>query len=220
MFSTRTVQITVATVLLLTASISFATPFEGLTGKNVKLTNGAAGTTDGGEFNIDVLGNVKGTDYISFCLEMHESIYYDTTYTISSISDYAESKKNYGYGATNIAYSRIATDEVSDLTKWLAYTYSFGDFSDKNGTSYEGLEDNLANYVQLLIWINEQELTWNNIKHSKSLKKYYKELNDFYTTYIKRFDNDSDDNKTYLETYDDYVKVMNLVDKCGNQVQS
>lgn len=176
------INLLTASALMMFSASAMAFP---TTGQTVKMYDGVYGHTDktgGGEFIVDVQGNNVRNDYVSFCLEKSENIYFNTKYTISSVSDAA-----YG-GGYDKDYSTPGYDVVSSKTKWVLYNYLytnlFGSVTNKQ---------NLADYVQNVIWYLEDEIP---ALTGKSLA--------FYNSYV-----DGKSSNVY-DDYDAYVKVLNL----------
>lgn len=113
-------------------------------GNTIDIDNGTYGTTNGGEFYIDILETSGDDKLVSFCVEKNEYIDYTSTFIITSISDNVVSG---GGGAVN------GSDPLSSLTQWVFYKYVATDFF---GTK----SDVLANNVQNLIWAEEGEQSW------------------------------------------------------------
>ena len=106
-------------------------------------------TTGGGEFIIQVTENEKETNYISFCLEEYEYIYYNIPYTIDSLADYAESRTGYGRGA-----DANGKDPLDAKTKWVFWNYIQNKLTYTNDIN---TQDQQANAVQYAIWVIEEE---------------------------------------------------------------
>lgn len=168
--------------------------FPDLVGETVKVSNGTYGTTNGGEFNLDI-GNDGSVDYISFCLERDEYINYTDLFTIQSVQDAATN------GGVNVWGP--GSDEVSYITEWVFYTYVYGTFTDANKQATTLSGDRLANYVQYLIWVLEGETTYDRIFSLSQYTITGNDISNFYDTYVKNFASD---------IYDDYVTVLNLMD--------
>ncbi|WP_319586561.1 PEP-CTERM sorting domain-containing protein [uncultured Desulfobulbus sp.] len=130
-------SLAVAATLLLSSN-AMALPSAG---QSVKLFNGVNGTTNGGEFNVDVAGNSIAVDYTSFCLEVNEYINYNTPYHIDSVADFAA---NGGVGGAT-----DKKDYLDQKTKWVYWNYIQGTF---------GKSDVIANAVQSAIWFLEDEI--------------------------------------------------------------
>jgi hypothetical protein len=130
-------SLALAATLLLSSNV-MALPSAG---QSVKLFNGAFGTTNGGEFKIDVLENANAVDYTSFCLEVNEYISYSTSYTIDSVVDFAA---NGGAGGAT-----DNKDYLDQKTKWVYWNYIQGTF---------GKSDVIANAAQSAIWFLEDEI--------------------------------------------------------------
>lgn len=129
-------SLALATTLLLSSN-AMALPFDGLTGKDVKISNGQYGIDVGGEFKIDVQGVGTNVDFVSFCLEKGSYIDYSTPFRIANISNAAEGPSG--------------TDPVSDETKWVFWNYLNNQLDTKN--------NGLADAVQNVIWYLEGEIT-------------------------------------------------------------
>lgn len=127
-----------AAFLLLFSASAMALP---VAGDTVKVINHGYGTTNGGEFNLDI-GNNGSVNYFSFCLEISEHISYGDVYRIQTVAEYAN---NGGLGAAD------GKDYISDATKWVMWNYYQGTFGNKSNT--------LANAVQNTIWQLEEEVS-------------------------------------------------------------
>jgi hypothetical protein len=182
---------------LLTASIIFSFCTSAMAfptgGETVKITDGAYGTTNGGEFNLDVNNN-GSIDYFSFCVEKTEYISLKGVYTIDSVTDNV-----YG-GGEDLSSSTPGYDTLSNDTQWVVYTYFFGAFTDGISTVSRG-NDDLADIVQNIIWYLEDE---QGLVYGSPTQK-------FYSKYVS--------GKT-SNIYNDYVTALNLEDSCGNPKQS
>jgi hypothetical protein len=155
------------------------------------------GTTTGGEFKIDILNGSEGTgayDYIGFCLELSETVLgnsaWDTIYDIDSVSDEAVGG---GGGAVG------GSDPVSLETKWWFWTYlnNRNDFTVEDGKG----EDDIANYIQNIIWGLEQE------------QFGYGDAGAFYIANSSKYDENS-------FIYGDHVQVLNISYQSGVAAQS
>lgn len=176
------INLLTASALMMFSASAMAFPTAGQTVKMYDGVYGHTNITGGGEFIVDVQGNKTTNDYISFCLEKKENIYFNTVYTISSVSDAA-----YGGGNDNDK-STPGYDVVSSKTKWVLYNYLYSDIFDAvTNKQY------LADYVQNVIWYLEDEIT---ALTGNSLV--------FYQSYV---DGKSSD---VYDDYDAYVKVLNL----------
>jgi len=112
----------------------------------IKLTNGDYGTTNGGEFNIEVLSgtigpyNTVNNSFYTFCLETHENVKYGGIYDVL-ISE-------------NAIYNNVASeppnfDRLDEKTAYLYTEYVKGDLGLRT--------DTLANDLQRAIWFIEDE---------------------------------------------------------------
>lgn len=128
-----------AAFLLLFSASASALP---VAGNTVKIVNHGLGTTNGGEFNLDI-GNNGSIDYFSFCVEYSEHISYGGIYTIESVADYAS--------MGGLSGATDGKDDLDEATKWVMWNYYKGTFGIKNNT--------LANDVQKIIWQLEGEMT-------------------------------------------------------------
>lgn len=186
--------LTAATVLFLQGN-AWALP---VVGDKVILNDYVGyGTSLGGAFKVDVLDYGTNFDYISFCLEMNETINYNTPYTIASVADYATNGGGLSGGA--ILEGGEYRDYVSDKTKWVFWNYIQNNLDFGN---YKLNTDQKANAVQYAIWVLEEEMSYWALT----------------STYKKLFD-------SWFKTGNDYsiegiVKVLNLNDQNGNKVQS
>ncbi len=191
---------------LLTSTSAWSFPTD-MVNKQVKVSNGLNGTTNGGEFDLAIYnGMTELYNYTSMCLERSETINYRDTFTISSVEDAAISTLTTTYkGKTNITY---INDPLSDTTEWTFYTYFFGTFTDKYGQKTSLTGDILANYIQYIIWALEGEIAYSDIKKDSNKKIDGEQVRNFYETYIKEQSSD---------IYDNYVTVLNLTytDKTG-----
>lgn len=192
-----------AMTIVLVASTTAWSFSSSLVGQNVKISNGDYGTTNGGEFNLDI-GNNGTIDYISFCLEKDEYIDYTNPFKVSSVEDEARN------GGNNIAGT--GSDPLDERTEWIFYTYLYGTFKDSLGNETNLPGDKLANYIQYIIWVLEEEIVYEQIdKDSGANKIKGSDVKDFYTTYIS--------GKT-SSMYDKYVTVLNLKYLDGKVAQS
>lgn len=109
-------------------------------GDKIKLFDGS-GTTNGGEFKVDAQKDGYGpsgspdVDFITFCVEISESISYNTEYTIQSIS---QTTKQSGKALTAAAATLYRRFVLGTLP---LYSYTGN-----------GAQDNTANALQLAIW--------------------------------------------------------------------
>ena len=159
-----------AAFVLLGANASFALPDAGST---VKIFDGTYGTTSGGEFRI-VEQSASPEEWIGFCLELNETLSYNTRYTVKSVADYAE-KGGLG-GATDPDGSGPLPprDSLDEKSKWLYYNYMFGDYSWSRGNAPTTWGDNrLADNVQNLLWYFENEQT---LRHSSAAWQFYEDV--------------------------------------------
>ncbi len=192
-----------ATVLLLQGN-AWALPMAG--DDKVKLyDNPGHGTSLGGTFKVDVLGNSTEVDYISFCLERYETINVSTLksstiYEIDSVADYATNGGGLDRGA--IWEDNEPRDYVSEKTKWVFWNYIQGtlDFSSTTDSNEK------ANAVQYAIWVLEEEMKYGELNSYGSL------YTDLYNSWFP--------NSTKDYSIDGIVKVLNLSDMNGKKAQS
>lgn len=182
-----------AVFLLLFSASALALPSAN---QYVTVSTNGLGTTNGGEFKLDLSSNGTGLDYISFCVERDETIVNNGTYWLKSVEDRA-------YGGGNDVNTSGGYDQLSSAAQWVMYKYIYDSFT--NGSSTLTKNNSLADNVQYVIWYLEGELTnteWNNLTAAKT----------FYTNYVA--------GKTNSD-YDDYVTVLNLVsyDNCGHETK-
>ena len=188
--SLRVAAATLVTALALgTAALAQPMPEEG---NWVKIYSGDNRDSDftGGDFRLLGTGH-DGTkySYLSFCLEFDESMNLKTNYTISSISNIAESRKNYP------ADKGGNRDPISNATKYLMNEYVFGDFS---GWGINETGESLSKLVQETIWYFENEIK--SLSNTALVKYITEKMN------IPMVDTDSD------PSYMDWIKVVNLKD--------
>lgn len=126
---------------LFSASAALGVP---VVGNTIDIDNGTYGTTNGGEFYLDILQTSGDDMLVSFCVEKFEYIDYTSTFIITSISDNVVS----GGGGAVDGY-----DPLSSLTQWVFYKYVATDF-------FGPKSNELANNVQNLIWAVEGEQDW------------------------------------------------------------
>lgn len=181
-----------AMVIVLVASTPAWSFSSLLVGQDVKIFNGQYGATDGGEFKLDI-GNNASVDYTSFCLERDESINYRNTFIVSSVEDAARN------GGKNIVGT--GADPLDEKTEWTFYTYLFGKFKDGSGDVTNLAGNILADYIQYIIWVLEEEIAYTDICKDSGGKIQGSDVKKFYDTYI--------DGKT-SNVYDEYVTVLNL----------
>lgn len=131
-----------AAVLFCLSSQAMALP---TAGQQVVVTEGAYGTTTGGEFNLDV-GKNGSIDYIGFCLEQNEHVTMGATYVIDSVADYAN--------AGGVGGAVNGQDALSDATKWVYWNYMTGNLGAKTNA--------LTDAVQNVIWYLEGEIAFNS----------------------------------------------------------
>lgn len=170
------VKINLFTVSLLMVLSSSAMAFP-TAGQTVKLYDGIVGSTNGGEFQIDLQENGKGIDYVSFCLEKEEEIILSkdkksTTYTIASIDTYAANGGGEYHGAVKVGNEW--QDELDVKTKWVFWNYLQGTFGEKT--------DNLANAVQNIIWYLENETPYLNHQYKDEYNYWFKGTTDYSIT--------------------------------------
>jgi hypothetical protein len=151
----------------------------------------------GGDFRLLGVGH-DGTkySYLSFCLEFDESMNLKTNYTISSISNIAESRANYP------ADKGGNSDPISNATKYLMNEYVFGDFS---GWGITETGESLSTLVQETIWYFENEIK--SLKNTALVGYITQQMN------ISMVDTDNDSN------FMDWIKVVNLKDN-STHIQS
>lgn len=126
---------------LLLIGTSYALPLDDtLIGEKVQINYGDFGTTDGGEFSLDLLGMGDSVDFMSFCVEREEHISYGGVYTISGVDDFADHEDDY----------------LEEATKWVAWNYL-------QETTFGVHSNTLADNVQNVIWYLENELKWSEI---------------------------------------------------------
>ncbi len=144
---TKTI-LSVAALSLFLAATSYALPSAG---DNVTFAGGDYRATSGGDFNATVTdGNGKTTNYITFCLERNEYLNFNDTYTVSSITDYAENG-----GITDTDNNTTDNkDHISDATRWVYWNYLYGSF-DHDNSNLAG--STLSKAVQKSIWQLEGE---------------------------------------------------------------
>lgn len=111
-------------------------------GDSVVITDGEWGTTNGGEFNINIYGD-DTIDFVSFCLEKDEFFTPGYTYEVHSVSDTALLG---GVG-------NDGGDTISDATRFVFWQYLIGTYD----SFYTNNLDGLANVVQEVIWWLEDE---------------------------------------------------------------
>lgn len=124
-------------IVLFATTTAWSFPSD-LVGQTVKISNGLYGTTNGGEFKLDI-GNNGNVDYISFCLERDEYIDYKNLFKVSSVEDGA---RNGGVDVRGTGY-----DPLDDRTEWTFYTYLYGTFKDSTGKATSLTGNTLANYI-------------------------------------------------------------------------
>ncbi|MBV5317000.1 MAG: PEP-CTERM sorting domain-containing protein [Desulfobulbaceae bacterium] len=112
-------------------------------GNNVTITGGPLQNGAGGEFNLNILGNVNSFDYFSFCLEYDEHISLGGTYMIQSVEDFASDGGLAGQTQPN-------RDYISEATKSVMWNYYNLQPNQKSYT--------LAGIVQKVIWFLEGEV--------------------------------------------------------------
>ena len=120
-------------------------------GDVISLSNGP-GTTNGGEFKVNLVSPTSSTDiFRTFCLEKNEYFSWDQHLTIKGINDYATAGGVSGGGSED-------KDYLSDETRYLYYHFYMGDLSGYNySDSIERV--NSANALQEAIWMLEGEMT-------------------------------------------------------------
>jgi len=120
-------------------------------GDVISLSNGP-GTTNGGEFKVNMVKPTSSTDiFRTFCLEKNEYFSWDQHLTIKGINDYAT--------AGGISGGELeGKDYLSDETKYLYYHFYKGDLS---GYNYSNPVERVysANALQEAIWMLEGEMT-------------------------------------------------------------
>ena len=121
------------------------------------------GTADGGEFNITVRDIETATNYIGFCLEKDEFINYSTIYTIDSVADFAKAKVGYSRGAESNGKNNLDDGTKRVFWNYIQNSLTFG--------SSIGNENRKANAVQYTLWVNEDEMRYNEL--SEIYKKEY-----------------------------------------------
>lgn len=139
-----------AALMLFGASSSFALPVKGAT---VTISEGLHGSTSGGEFRI-VDPSVSGKEWIGFCLELNETLNYNTPYTVKSVANFAEQGGVGGAVDHDNDEDTPTRDGLSKRSKWLYYNYMFGDYEWSRDKSSG---DESANIVQNLLWYFEAE---------------------------------------------------------------
>jgi hypothetical protein len=117
----------------------------------ISLSNGP-GTTNGGEFKVNMVSPLSSTDiFRTFCLERNEYFTWNQHLTIKGINDYATAGGVSGGGSED-------KDYLSDETRYLYYHFYKGDLSGYNySDSIERV--NSANTLQEAIWMLEGEMT-------------------------------------------------------------
>jgi hypothetical protein len=116
-------------------------------GDVISLSNGP-GTTNGGEFKVNLISPTSSTDiFRTFCLEKNEYFSWDQHLTIKGINDYATAG---GGGATN------GMDYLSDETRYLYYHFYRGDLIGYDYSDSGRVES--ADALQKAIWMLEEEM--------------------------------------------------------------
>jgi len=107
------------------------------------------GTTGGGEFGVDVVGDSEGELMRVFCVERNEYLNFTDTFHVDSISGVAIDG---GVGGPS-------PDPISPETAYLYWQFHTGTLSNYSYVANSTARRNSANSLQRAIWVLEHELT-------------------------------------------------------------
>lgn len=169
----------------------------------------------GGEFNVyKDYGSSYDFLYQSFCLERNESLQFNSSYLVTSISDVAEKggKGVAGFNANDPNGTAGVSDPISLYTEYLYHNFYHGSLVDYVYTG--GLAQESARDLQFAIWYFEDELEDGEKLWGASNPGWAASSNQFISLAT-----DFVGNNQGWQGYDD-VKVMNIIDSNGGYRQS
>jgi len=163
-------RVTFGAAALLAAQAASAAPLVLNDGDTIKLTKPGHpttyGSTNGGEFLVTGQ-SVSGDSFISFCLEVSQTINVGTTYYVdvnlgainggANAATYGASALSpYNVSSYNDVAGSLNYDPLSPATAWLYTKYRDGTLNSVAGFSYGN--DVSANALQSAIWFLENEV--------------------------------------------------------------